>query len=76
MAYYDDIANRLARDVLEAVKVTDDHELIKDIADTLEATSSTLHEAFATAVRVYAAEERAREQLELRLKAKGFEIKR
>ena len=75
MAYYDEIANRLARDVLEAQKVIDDHLLVKNIADTLEETSSTLHEAFNTAVRVYAAEERARALLEQKLKAKGFALK-
>ncbi|MCW8842830.1 MAG: hypothetical protein OQK00_05385 [Rhodobacteraceae bacterium] len=76
MAYYDDIANRLALDVIEAQKATDDHEIVQDIAKTLEATSSTLHEAFMTAVRVYTADERARVQLAQKLKAKGFELKR
>ncbi|WP_127112029.1 hypothetical protein [Shimia sediminis] len=75
MAYYDDLANRLAQDVLKAQKATDDDELIKDIANTLEATSSTMHEAFMTAVRVYAAEERARVQLNERLRAAGYELK-
>lgn len=75
MAYYDDLANKLALDVLKAQKATNDHQLIKDIADTLEATSSTMHEAFMTAVRVYAAEERAREQLSQRLRAAGYELK-
>ena len=74
MAYYDDLANKLALDVLEAQKATDDHQLVKDIAETLEATSSTMHEAFMTAVRVYAAEERAREQLGQRLRAAGYEL--
>lgn len=75
MAYYDDLANRLAQDVLKAQKVTDDDQLIQDIANTLEATSSTMHEAFMTAVRVYAAEERARIQLKERLRAAGYELK-
>lgn len=75
MAYYDDLANRLAQDVLKAQKATDDDQLIKDIATTLEATSSTMHEAFMTAVRVYAAEERARVQLNERLRAAGYELK-
>ncbi len=76
MAYYDDIANRLALDVLEAQKATGDLQLVQDITNTIEATSSTLHEAFMTAVRVHSAEERARKQLEERLRAKGFELKR
>jgi hypothetical protein len=33
-----------------------------------------MHEAFMTAVRVYAANDRARELLAARLKAKGFEL--
>ncbi|MEQ9693272.1 hypothetical protein [Shimia sp. SDUM112013] len=75
MAYYDDLANKLALDVIEAQKAMDDDQLIQDIAKTLEATSSTMHEAFMTAVRVYMAEERARAQLTARLKAKGFALR-
>lgn len=75
MAYYDDIAEKLALDVLKAKDAMDDDQLVQDIAETLEGTSSTMHEAFMTAVRVYAAEERARAQLTARLKAAGFELK-
>lgn len=75
MAYYDDLANKLALDVLKAQKVMDDDQLVQDISNTLEATSSTMHEAFMTAVRVYAAEERARIQLTERLRAAGYELK-
>ncbi|WP_299356706.1 hypothetical protein [uncultured Shimia sp.] len=75
MAYYDDIANKLALDALKAQKLLDDHQLIQDMSDTLEATSSTLHEAFMTAVRVHTAEERGRAQLAERLKAAGYELK-
>ncbi|WP_372885012.1 hypothetical protein [Shimia sp.] len=75
MAYYDALAQKLAEDVLAAQRALNDDQLVKDIAETIEATSSTLHEAFMTAVRVYAAEERARLQLEQRLKAGGFTLK-
>lgn len=76
MTYYDDLAEKLALDVLKAQKAMDDDQLISDIAETLEATSSTMHEAFMTAVRVYNAEERARIQLNQRLKAAGFELRK
>lgn len=75
MAYYDDLAQKLALDVLKAQKALDDDQLIQDVAATLEATSSTMHEAFMTAVRVYAAEKRARIQLTQRLKAGGYALK-
>ena len=75
MAYYDDLAQKLALDVMQAQKAMDDDQLIQDIANTLEATSSTMHEAFTTAVRVYTAEKRARLQLTQKLKAAGFELK-
>ena len=75
MAYYEDIAQKLAQDVIKAQVAMDDDQLIADITETLEGTSSTLHEAFVTALRVYLAEERARVQLTARLKAAGFEMK-
>ncbi|GAA6165256.1 hypothetical protein NBRC116590_29600 [Pelagimonas sp. KU-00592-HH] len=74
MAYYDDLANKLALQVIEAERATGDDMLVQDIAKVLQATSSTMHEAFMTAVRVYAANDRARELLAARLKAKGFEL--
>ncbi len=75
MAYYDDIAQKLALDVLKAKEAMEDDQLIQDIAETLEGTSSTMHEAFMTAIRVYAADERARAQLTARLKAAGYALK-
>ncbi len=75
MAYYDDLAQKLALDVLKAQKAMDDDQLVQDIANTLEATSSTMHEAFTTAVRVYTAEKRARIQLTQKLKAAGYTLK-
>lgn len=75
MGFYDELANKLALDVIEAEKALDDDTLVQEIAEVLEATSSTMHQAFSTAVRVYAAEGRARAQLNARLKAAGFEFK-
>ncbi len=75
MSYYEDMAQKLALDVLKAQEATGDDQLVIDITETLEGTSSTLHEAFVTAVRVYLADERARAQLTARLKAAGLEMK-
>ena len=75
MAYYEDMAQKLALDVMKAQEATGDDQLVIDITETLEGTSSTLHEAFVTAVRVYLADERARAQLTARLKTAGFEMK-
>lgn len=75
MAYYEEMAQKLALDVLEAKVAMNDDQLVQDITETLEATSSTMHEAFVTAVRCYLAEERARDQLKSRLKSAGFEMK-
>ena len=75
MAYYEDMAQKLALDVMKAQQAMGDDQLVIDITETLEGTSSTLHEAFVTAVRVYLADERARAQLTARLKAAGFEMK-
>ncbi|SHK10514.1 hypothetical protein SAMN05444000_11921 [Shimia gijangensis] len=75
MAYFDDLAQKLALDVLKAKDAMGDEQLVQEIAETLEASSNTMHEAFMTAVRVYAAEERARTQLTAKLKAAGYALK-
>ncbi|MDO6725310.1 MAG: hypothetical protein ACRBBO_09045 [Cognatishimia sp.] len=64
MSYVENLGEKLARDVLEVQAETNDLNLIQDIAKVLDASSSTLHEAFVTAVRVYDAEKRARKMLE------------
>lgn len=64
MSYVENLGEKLARDVLEVQAETNDLNLIQDIAKVLDASSSTLHEAFVTAVRVYDAEKRARRMLE------------
>ena len=69
MSYVENLGEKLARDVLEVQAETNDLNLIQDIAHVLDASSSTLHEAFMTAVRVYDAEKRARELLESKVNA-------
>jgi selenocysteine lyase/cysteine desulfurase len=63
MSYVENLGEKLARDVLKAQKETGDLNMVQNIGQVLEASSSTLHEAFMTAVRVYDAEERARKAL-------------
>ena len=70
MSYVEDLGEKLARDVLKAQKETGDLNMVQDIAKVIEASSSTLHEAFMTAVRVYDAEERARSTLAQIVKSK------
>lgn len=63
MSYVENLGEKLARDVLKAQRETGDLNMVQNIGQVLEASSSTLHEAFMTAVRVYDAEERARKTL-------------
>ena len=63
MSYVENLGEKLARDVLKAQEETGDLNMVQTIGQVLEASSSTLHEAYMTAVRVYDAEERARKTL-------------
>lgn len=69
MSYVENLGEKLARDVLEVQAETNDLNIVQDIAKVLDASSSTLHEAFMTAVRVYDAEKRARELLSAKVNA-------
>lgn len=69
MSVLDDLADQLARDAITVTKKTGDDNIISEINNILEASSSTMQEAFNTAVRVHMAEERARKFLKTRLKA-------
>ncbi|MCT8160530.1 hypothetical protein [Pseudoruegeria sp. SHC-113] len=57
------IADELAREVLELIEATGDDEIVNTIAKTIGASSTTLEESFLTAVRVRRAEVRARAQI-------------
>jgi len=61
MAELDDIAFSLAEDVIAAMEETGDDRLFDQASKLVADSSSTLHEAFITAVRVLRAERRARE---------------
>lgn len=67
MSVTEDLADALARDVLEAVEMLGDDTLIDAIAKTLGTSSSVTQDAFMTAVRVRTAEARARKLLNERL---------
>lgn len=67
MGVTEDLADALARDVLEAVEVLGDDTLIAAIATTLGTSSSVTQDAFMTAIRVRTAEARARKLLATRL---------
>lgn len=69
MGITEDLADALARDVIEAAEVLEDDLLIEQVAKTLGDSSTTTQEAFLTAVRVRLAEKRARKFLETKLNA-------
>jgi len=69
MDYVDSLAEKLARDVLLVQKETGDLNLVQEIGHVLEASSSKMHEAFMTAVRVYDSETRARQLLDQKIAA-------
>lgn len=64
MGVVEDLADGLARDVIEAAEEIGDPNLIDEVAKMLLSTSQTTQEAFMTAVRVRLAERRARQFLE------------
>jgi hypothetical protein len=68
MGVTEDLADALARDVLEAVEATGDATLIDAIATTLGTSSTVTQDAYMTAIRVRTAEARARKLLNERLK--------
>jgi hypothetical protein len=67
MSITEDLADALARDVLEAVEKLGDDTLIEEIAKTLGTSSSVTQDAFMTAIRARTAEARARKLLRARL---------
>lgn len=67
MGVTEDLADALARDVLDAVETLGDDTLIAAIATTLGTSSSVTQDAFMTAIRVRTAEARARKLLSERL---------
>ncbi len=63
MGLTEDIADKLAQDVLAAEEEFGDETLVKKVADLVGTSSSTMQEAFLTAIRVRRAETRGRRVL-------------
>ena len=68
MDYLEEVADKLALEVLEAECQTGNDELFLEVKKTIGASSTTLEEAFLTAIRVRRAEARGRAVLEAQLK--------
>lgn len=68
MGVVEDLADELAIEVIKAIDVTGDEDLVTEIATVMGATSQTAEEAFLTAVRVRRANIKARALLLAKLK--------
>ena len=68
MSKAEDLAEKLADDVIAAVEELHDETLVSEINKILDAASTTMQEAYMTAIRVRRAEAKARLFLEARLK--------
>jgi len=69
MSVTEDLADALAQDVIKALDLMGDEELINQVAGVLGASSQTAEEAFLAAVRVRRANIKARTMLVEKLKA-------
>jgi cytochrome P450 len=69
----EDLAETLAKDVLEAAEIMGDEDLSREIATLIGSSSQTYEEAFLTAIRVLNANKQARALLTEKLQA--FEAK-
>jgi hypothetical protein len=74
MSVIQELADKLAEDVLSAETELEDDRFYEKVSRVLMAASPTFQEAFITAVRVRLAERRGREFLEKALAAKRGEI--
>jgi len=63
MQLLEQVADELAREVLELSEATNNPDLVDEIKKIVGTSSTTLEEAFLTAVRVRRAEKRALERL-------------
>lgn len=67
MSIYAEMVDKLAVEVLDAMRKLDDDRLPEEIAQVIGASSPTTEELFRTAIRVRLAEERARKALAAKL---------
>lgn len=68
MSITQEIADKLAQDVIKVAEALDDERIIDEIAQVIGASSPSTEEAFRTACRVRMAETRARRVLAQRLR--------
>ena len=68
MGVTEDLADALARDTIAAMDKIDDEDFSAKVAKELGATSTTMEEAYMTAMRVRLAEKRARDFLKKQLR--------
>lgn len=71
MSLQEDVADKLAREVLALVEKTGDEDIVEDIKKVIGTSSTTLEEAYMTAVRVRRAEARALALLDQKRRAGG-----
>ncbi|RMA41909.1 hypothetical protein [Rhodophyticola porphyridii] len=71
MSIVEELADKLAKDTIEAAETLDDDLLINRVAEVIGASSPSTEEAFRTAVRVRMAEARARKYLAEQLARKS-----
>ncbi len=64
MDILNEVADKLAQEVLEVERETGDEDIVDEVKKTIGASSTTLEEAYMTAVRVRRAEARARALIE------------
>lgn len=64
MNYLEQVADALALEVLEAVRQTGNEDIVTEVKKTIGSSSTTLEEAFLTAVRIRRAEARGRALLD------------
>lgn len=69
MSFIEDLADKLAKDVIEAQPELGDDRFYEKVSRVLAAASPTLQEAFMTSVRIRLAELRGRVFFEAALKA-------
>ena len=69
MKMAEELAEKLARDVIDAQNQLGDEELVNEVSLLLERSSTTMQEAFLTAARVILSEKRARVFLDQKLEA-------
>lgn len=70
MSFIQDLADKLAKDVIDAQDELQDDRFYEQVGRVLLAASPTLQEAFMTSIRIRLAEKRGRDFFERALRAK------